>query len=169
MFNTIGLLFNKSIQELNVVMRGLFSDHKDQKELVIQTTFIFFVFYLIGKDVRLKHEAVKIHNYIVNPTENQFTPDRTIYDSLYIILISMLEADKKSKKSGGFLKKMDQILVRNIEIAQESSDIDYDPSKTPVTGELLIVFSSLFDTLDVEYYISQEIERKIFALEKIIN
>lgn len=166
-FSITSVIFNKSIDELNLILNGLFSDHKNKRELAIQCVFLFFVFYLNGKDSRLKIEAVKMHKYIAFPDLYNYTVNTDIYDSVYLILISLMESDRKTRKNGGFLKKFDQILVRNIEAAQSHPDISFDPKKTPITSELLLILSSLFDTIDIKYYIDEVLDRKMEAIEKI--
>lgn len=159
--------FSKTLDDLNLLLNGLFFDHKNQRELTIQSVFLFFIFYLNGKDSKLKIEAVKIHKYITSAGVYIYIPNTRIYDSVYLILISLIDADKRTKKTGGFLKKFDQILVKNIDRVQALPEISFDPKKTPVTSELLLLFSAMFDTLDIKYYISEILERKMEAIEKI--
>lgn len=151
--------FEKRIDNVNDILNEIFPESKSERELLFQSLFIFLILYVEFINPSLEKETSRILEYIVNYDKIKFIPDLTITDSIYLIFISFIEADMKSKNNS-FLKKIDLILTRNIERVQKFETINFNPKKTPIIKELLVLFEPFFDSIDLLYHFNKNISDK---------
>lgn len=112
-----------------------------------------FIFYIaeskINNNVGDLHslEISKLKLFFQDAKNNSYIPNTKILIPSYILLYSSIESIKKTKNSN-FLFKLDSVLTNNIRKIQSNSDINYDPMKTPIVKEILILLIPILDSIN---------------------
>lgn len=152
--------YETTIDEINIFLSDIFPGDLTVRESTVKLFFLLFILHAERNEI-LKEEAVRIYHYLNGSIKEIYIYDDTIIDSMYLMMVSLMESEFKSRDNGSFVKKLDSIITRNIKRSQAHPSVDYDPIKTPILRELLIVLTPFFDLLDVEKMIEEGIDRHL--------
>lgn len=133
-------------------------------EEIANFILLCFVFYIAESGINNNvnnihsHEISKLKLFFQDVKNNSYVPNSKILMSSYILLSSAIESIKKTKKDN-FLFKLDSVLTNNIRKIQNNTDINYDPMKTPIVKEILILIIPFLDSIDFQNKIILNIEK----------
>ena len=107
----------------------------------------------------MESENKKIYDYIKNYGQREYKINYNIFDSVYVLIASLIEADysKNSGKGKRFLKIFDFQLTKNINILQEDEKINHDPMKTPIISEILTIINPSLDKMNFYYSLHKKL------------
>lgn len=135
--------------DINDALNSLFPETDEERDDFFK---IVEAFIKIGTFSDINDEVPYILTYI-NNRDTIFEINKDNTGDVYLIIASLIEADMKSR-NGGFLKRFDICLTRNIERIQRK--VKYDLDQTPIIPQLLDIISPVLDIIDIESIITNK-------------
>lgn len=140
------IVISKQVDIVNSILNFMFNHSKDERVIFIRVIFLFFLLYAEFINNSLKVEVERIYEYINKG--DIYRVNYNILDSVYVLVSSIIDADIRDK-SENFLITFDSVVTNNIRKYQKDIRVDYDPYKTPVIRDILLIVIPFFDSFNL--------------------